>query len=365
MAIRRHIINERAKSEELPWPPSADFLKSDSLTPPDSLINFLELVLTGKTKKTSTGASEKTSRLATSITEDVCVAVIHGAWKMREHLLLGLSVHHVTRSAQLVTLLNRFGHSCSYSQVLELEAAMEDQVECRDSVLPFNIALTDIVVCHKCWDNFDMTEETPSGFSTTHSTHGISIQEVTSDHTVLVEETHLPRRKTKSNNSVPSALPPCYSKKRVEPVSSNCFSVFFPGLTRINYSFKMSANELLWTLCRAACNDEFTIPDWAGWVSMTAEHQKRTQQSTIGYMRPVLHPITEKATVQYCIRTSVEACAKLNQKFTFITMDLAAAKIAYDIKWNDPDEFQNVFTCMGSLPHQLLLYESPRSNDGR
>jgi hypothetical protein len=88
---------------------------------------------------------------------------------------------------------------------------------------------------------------------------------------------------------------------------------------------------------------------------MTAEHQKQTQQFTIGYMRPVLHPITETATVQHCIRTSVEACAKLNQKFTFITMDLAAAKIAYDIKWNDPDEFQNVIIHLGAF-HTMCSY---------
>jgi len=34
------------------------------------------------------------------------------------------------------------------------------------------------MVTHLCWDNFDMREETPSGVETTHTAHGIIIQEV-------------------------------------------------------------------------------------------------------------------------------------------------------------------------------------------
>ena len=47
-----------------------------------------------------------------------------------------------------------------------------------ESVLPVNISTENNVVLHLCWDNFDLNEETPSGSGTTHSTHGIAIQEV-------------------------------------------------------------------------------------------------------------------------------------------------------------------------------------------
>ena len=33
-------------------------------------------------------------------------------------------------------------------------------------------------VVHFCWDNFDLLEETPSGANTTHTCHGIAIQEL-------------------------------------------------------------------------------------------------------------------------------------------------------------------------------------------
>ena len=50
---------------------------------------------------------------------------------------------------------------------------------CQDAILP-NICVTDNKVCHLVFDNFDINEETPSGFGTTISTNGIIVQEVTS-----------------------------------------------------------------------------------------------------------------------------------------------------------------------------------------
>jgi len=65
-------------------------------------------------------------------------------------------------------------------------------------------------------------------------------------------------------------------------------------------------------------------------------------QSKIGYMAPILYPITDPATVQQCIKTSMEVSRKLNQEYTFITMDLAAAKIAYNIVWDDHERYSKV-----------------------
>jgi len=62
-----------------------------------------------------------------------------------------------------------------------------------------------------------------------------------------------------------------------------------------------------------------------------------------------LCPITDYATVQQCILTSVEACSKLQQRYTFITMDLATAKTALDIKYSEPHKYQNVIINLGAF----------------
>ena len=100
---------------------------------------------------------------------------------MPKHLLLSMTVRHLTGSAELITILNRFGHCQSYTRTLELKTAMCSSISANDLVLPPNISLHNNSVIHFCWDNFDLNEETPSGTGTTHSMHGNVIQDVSNN----------------------------------------------------------------------------------------------------------------------------------------------------------------------------------------
>ena len=102
----------------------------------------------------------------------------NGQWAIHKHLLLGMSVTHLTGSAELITVLNRFGHCASYSVLLELETAMCSSIEQQQSGIPPSIVPDQNLFTHLCWDNFDLTEETPSGAGMTHIAHGIVIQEM-------------------------------------------------------------------------------------------------------------------------------------------------------------------------------------------
>ncbi|KAK3785076.1 hypothetical protein RRG08_012626 [Elysia crispata] len=97
---------------------------------------------------------------------------------MPKHILLGVSVRHLTGSSQLIHILNRFGHTISYSAILEIETAICDSITDNDHLLPRQIRTDNNLVTHFCWDNFDLAEETLTGADTTHTTHGIVIQEV-------------------------------------------------------------------------------------------------------------------------------------------------------------------------------------------
>ena len=66
-------------------------------------------------------------------------------------------------------------------------------------------------------------------------------------------------------------------------------------------------------------------------------------------MPPILHPITEYRTVQQYLVTSMEVSQKLLQPYTFVTMDLATAKIAYDIKWDKSEQFSKVIVHLGGF----------------
>jgi len=107
----------------------------------------------------------------------------------------------------------------SHSASLELETAMATQVQLLQSQVPSNIIIHANKVSHMVWDNIDINEETPSGAGTTHTTHGIVVQEVMPNTNLNQDRTCLSITKTKqrSCNFMPTTLPPCYIKGRVEP----------------------------------------------------------------------------------------------------------------------------------------------------
>ena len=121
MIIRRHIHECRLESEPMPWPPSAAWLLSGERRPPEILLTFLISVITGKPTK---HASSRSQRYALSLAEDLCYTATNGEWIMPKHLTLPMTVIHLTGNAEVVTILNRYGHGQSYSRTLELETAM-------------------------------------------------------------------------------------------------------------------------------------------------------------------------------------------------------------------------------------------------
>ena len=132
----------------------------------------MKILLAGKKK------SQNGKRIASSITLDICYSVSNGQWKMARYLALGTAVRHLTGRAQLVSVLNQFGHCISHASVLELETAVYHNNTQSTSLLPVSGSADSYVITHFCWNNFDLREETVSGSGTTHSTHGIVIRGV-------------------------------------------------------------------------------------------------------------------------------------------------------------------------------------------
>ena len=91
-----------------------------------------------------------------------------------------------------------------------------------DSILPSNIIPEQNMFAHSCCDNFDINEETPSGAGTTHSTHGIVVQEIIPS-AATAYATKLPlceKSKQHSFHYKPPALPTIIVKKKAEPTVS-------------------------------------------------------------------------------------------------------------------------------------------------
>ena len=124
LILRREVFAVYANMPPLPCPPSSTYLLSKQTGIPPLLFIFTKALLSSKNN--STFSSE---RLIDSLCHDICYHLTNGQWKTPKHLLLGMSLRHITGSSKVVTFLYHLGHCVSHSTLLELETAMCDGVK--------------------------------------------------------------------------------------------------------------------------------------------------------------------------------------------------------------------------------------------
>lgn len=351
MLLRCNILEKQREYAETEWPPTTEYLNSSVV--PLHLTLFLQKLLTPTKVKS---VSEVFKRKINSIAQDICYCVTKGTWYLPKHLLLAMSVHHLTGSAELITMLNRLGHCISYSKVLELETSIAENILISDSVLPPTMLQLTNVCTHFCWDNFDLTEETPTGAGTTHSTHGIAIMEHLGKKDIETETARIQKSKRRSIQFSKEDLTPCTITKKPEP---NIQTIHVDhDVHQQSVTEDHCASDFLWLLSRHIAQERNAlIPGWRGWLHLTTDKQAQEFTSVVEYLRPIHHPATENATIQEALNRSIEASNELGQTQTVITFDLATAKRAYSLVWNSPDKYADVFIRLGSF-HIICAYFS-------
>ena len=98
-----------------------------------------------------------------------------------KHIVLGMALHHVYRSKLLITLLNRFGHTIAYSQVLERETKLaKKMLHNGDGLSTLPPVINRSKPFYYVADNNDLNEETLDGKGTMHCTNTIIVQPILS-----------------------------------------------------------------------------------------------------------------------------------------------------------------------------------------
>ena len=115
------------------WPPFPDSLSRDmaSCMVPTSLYNWLAVVFLGNTVDLNADRHSRLSPVPEAIhgrilliAHDILYTTRRGRIVTPKHVLLSSTVHHLTPSAQLVTILNHFGHGIAMSQLEEMNTAL-------------------------------------------------------------------------------------------------------------------------------------------------------------------------------------------------------------------------------------------------
>ena len=344
--LRHAIKSSLDRSEKLPWPPTAEYLLClDDILPKD-LEKFLKIVLYGDEDTENV----RVNMLVFSIRQDICRAATNGGWSMPKHVLLCMTLRHMFRSKELLTLLNKFGHCESYSYSLELETAIVKAVQDSASVLPPSIVRKPKgpSVFHSESDNFDAIVNELYGPGSIHTAHGIMLQEVESDEEAAGETTSVPRTKQRSLDKVShDSLAECYMNVRK---SSNMVVQEERNPEGVQAVERSSVKNVLWIFLRET---NVKMPGWGGWISVTGDPPHHL--TTIGYYPVIHHPITEYDTVKECLRLAEEGTAEVGQEYVIVTADLGVCMKAYPLIWNHPERYKKHLILIGTF-HLTCAY---------
>lgn len=361
----------------VPPVPRASDLLPGRIDAPVPLYNFLVWLLAGCDGSTAISmaepaqASESCRRHALSILQDLVHCTTHGRIRTCKHLALPMTVRHLTRSEQVITLLNQFGHGYSSSKVVECETALAEDLlgenpdECH---LPAHIDRNLPVIF--CWDNNDLAEETLSGGGTTHCTNGIVIQRGGSgaSHTVPCQ---MPKRQRKRRSLKVRPVPPleynagarCGPQPAAIPDDLNNNSPAGdhepPSQDEGAQEFEKAVDlDMLWLLLRISQQhsklfgrsqaEKQEVPAWSGFNSLLAA-ESCPSRSTIGYLPVIPESPTEMVTVNELLRRSCLIAARLGQSHAIITVDQPIYAKAQEIVWKHQEDYKQVVLRMGAF----------------
>ena len=281
---------------------------------------FLHNVICGQN---SVQPSGRTNRLVSSIGQDICRAATRGRWKLPMHIVVCMTL--IFRSAKLSTLINKLGHTESYSFSLELETALTTALDDASSLLTPQLVRNPpaLSLFHSDFNNFDQLVSDLSGSGSVHTAHGIMLQNVTRSAQTAsvpnqpavhsVERTGVRSLKSFGDES----LPLCYITQSDSPVM-NIAQVIL-SIYDIALSQACTINRAWCIFC--VCNaDMHVVPGWGGFISETGTVPECL--TTIDYYPVINHPITDYATVKECLRVSRVGSQEVGQKYAITTFDL-------------------------------------------
>ena len=329
------------------------------------LHNLLAWIIGGPDLETvdTTGlvqVSPKVYGVVTSIGQDIVYAANHGRVIPPKHLALATTTRHLTRSQQLATVLNRFGHAVSDSKASEIEISLVMETQQCDVTLPSNISSSGRVFF--CTDNNNRNEETLDGKGTMHSTDTIVLQNTTHERTTSTAAVTASERRSSSGRR-PRSLAPSYPVELpyVSVSRSNLQPPLAPNLDGMQSNTAvLDAGESLdiaWLLLRASeeisrfgCNTiESTTPGWSGFKAATG-HSNRPVPTRVGYLPLIPEPPTNTAAVCEVIQRAIHLARSLGQEHCILTGDQAVCAKAVDIRWHKKEEYPELVLRMGAFP---------------
>ncbi|XP_078353866.1 uncharacterized protein LOC144638547 [Oculina patagonica] len=308
--------------------------------------------------------SPEVHRLALSLSQDVIHSVSRGRIKTPKHIVLPMTVKSLTGNVELITILNRFGHGLSYSQVEEVETALaETQIaKQQNGVLVPSVSSPNVPGVF-CWDNNDLQEETLSGKGTTHCTNGIVVQRKPLSCALPPDiSNNQNRSKNRSITCISTDVLPYHSGPRLGPgtleIDVNSIKQASPEVAVyarvIDFGWILCRMPIEDTLFSSAENERQVIPAWSGF-NMLLHKESVPRECSIGYCEVIEASPTELPTVYTVLQRSLQMAQQLGQRDVIVVFDQAIYAKALEVLWQNKDQFQRLVVRIGSF-HTICAF---------
>lgn len=278
---------------------------------------------------------ENSRRKLLSICQDIIYLKSKGRALVPKHVVLGMTVRHLTGCSKLIDIISGLGHCMSSQAIINYDSDLTKYRSLQKLLIPHAFQKS-FATC--VFDNNDFNEQTLTGKGTTHCTTGIIVQRVydtESDIGMSSGRVSVPKSRRKQHDIPSEKMHPIRMTKRIEPTASF-------DITCMN-SEADSCENVAYVLCKLRFGLQHILqPSWTGFfshVSTTIPNINR-----ISYLPIIDGSPADVSVVNTVLVWSLEIADELQQSAIVVVMDEALYAKAQQIRWMNP-----------VLQHRLIL----------
>ena len=229
-----------------------------------------------------------------SFAQDLVFGVTRGRIKPPKQILLSYAVKTLTNNVELVSILNRYGHGISYSQLEEINTALcMQKMATTTSEIPLPANIQPHVSTTLAWDNIDRLEETLSGEGTSHRVNSIAVQaRHFGPHPLTEQPPGITKSKQRSVEPLDVVALPIYNAGERQGPKPRAY-------VEVNNQEALEnarRKNLLWVLVRLHAQINQKVSGWSGYNILVC-NEIEARQDNIGYLPTIDAPATSMSTV--------------------------------------------------------------------
>lgn len=351
--IRKIVLNCRKYNLPKKNISAADINRGECEIPP-SLHLLVQYMVAGPC---GTNSERKNVRIA-SICNNLIFAISNGKIMPADIIRLGLVCRSISGRRRLPEILNRLGHSISYSTIEEIESELAYGCEEMDLALPSSLVPNSPHLhTHLGFDNYDRYVETKNGKNTLHDTVGIVIQNVGCESSNVrfqvdsnsQDSTQQKRRRRFICNPDKTNVEPYVQRTGKWPKFTELRAIRAPDNLQTVQNF-----DRAWMMMHAF--DVDNTPRWVKWNADRISDENPIQK--IGYLPQINMSPTNDAAVQKTMQIALEIARNCNQKHIIVSYDLAIAKKALKIQKEMSPAYDEIFINLGAFHLEMSFFKA-------